>query len=93
MAKLKFGLVGGGHGAFIGQVHRMAAELDGLAELVCGAFSADPVQSPRDWAESDGRISAADRCGQCVDLHRSLANYSSNFFMMTSSSNYLFRRR
>ena len=45
MAKLKFGLVGGGHGAFIGQVHRMAAELDGLAELVCGAFSADPVQS------------------------------------------------
>ena len=39
MAKLKFGLVGGGHGAFIGQVHRMAAELDGLAELVCGAFS------------------------------------------------------
>ena len=45
MAKLKFGLVGGGHGAFIGQVHRMAAELDGLAELVCGAFSSDPVQS------------------------------------------------
>ena len=45
VAKLKFGLVGGGHGAFIGQVHRMAAELDGLAELVCGAFSSDPVQS------------------------------------------------
>ena len=45
MAKLKFGLVGGGHGAFIGQVHRMAAELDGLAELVCGAFSSDPERS------------------------------------------------
>ena len=45
MAKLKFGLVGGGHGAFIGQVHRMAAELDGLAELVCGAFSAEPNRS------------------------------------------------
>ena len=45
MAKLKFGLVGGGHGAFIGQVHRMAAELYGLAELVCGAFSSDPERS------------------------------------------------
>ncbi|GIS19155.1 MAG: hypothetical protein CM15mP120_10710 [Pseudomonadota bacterium] len=38
MAKLRFGLVGGGYGAFIGQVHRMAAELDGLAELVAGHF-------------------------------------------------------
>lgn len=45
MAKLRFGLVGGGYGAFIGQVHRMAAELDGLAELVCGAFSSDPERS------------------------------------------------
>lgn len=47
MAKLRFGLVGGGYGAFIGQVHRMAAELDGLAELVCGAFSSDPERSQR----------------------------------------------
>ena len=47
MAKLRFGLVGGGYGAFIGQVHRMAAELDGLAELVCGVFSSDPERSQR----------------------------------------------
>ena len=47
MAKLKFGLVGGGYGAFIGQVHRIAAELDGLAELVCGAFSADPERAQK----------------------------------------------
>ncbi len=33
------GMVGGGHGAFIGAVHRMAAALDGEIELVCGAFS------------------------------------------------------
>jgi predicted dehydrogenase len=39
------GMVGGGEGAFIGAVHRMAANLDGQIELVCGAFSADPARS------------------------------------------------
>lgn len=41
------GLIGGGEGAFIGAVHRMAAELDGEIELVCGAFSSDPERSRR----------------------------------------------
>ncbi len=35
-------MVGGGQGAFIGQVHRMAARLDGDFQWVCGAFSRDP---------------------------------------------------
>jgi predicted dehydrogenase len=39
------GMVGGGPGAFIGNVHRMAAALDGQIELVCGAFSSDPARS------------------------------------------------
>src|SRR5919202_3987488 len=43
--KLRFGMVGGGPGAFIGAVHRRAATLDGLAELVAGAFSSDPEKS------------------------------------------------
>jgi len=47
MARLRMGLVGGGDGAFIGAVHRMAAELDGRIELVCGAFSSDPSRSKR----------------------------------------------
>ena len=38
-------MIGGGRGAFIGAVHRMAAALDGQIELVCGAFSADPDRS------------------------------------------------
>lgn len=38
-------MVGGGRGAFIGAVHRMAAALDGEIELVCGAFSSDPAKS------------------------------------------------
>ncbi len=38
-------MVGGGIGAFIGAVHRMAACIDGEIELVCGAFSSDPEKS------------------------------------------------
>lgn len=43
--KLRMGMVGGGQGAFIGAVHRMAAALDGQIELVCGAFSSNPEKS------------------------------------------------
>ncbi|WP_454832513.1 Gfo/Idh/MocA family protein [Pseudoxanthomonas wuyuanensis] len=48
--KLRFGMVGGGRGAFIGAVHRIAAQMDGQAELVAGAFSSDPQRS-RDSAD------------------------------------------
>jgi len=41
------GMVGGGEGAFIGAVHRMAAGIDGEIELVCGAFSSDPARAKR----------------------------------------------
>ncbi len=43
--KLRMGMVGGGRGAFIGAVHRMAAALDGKIQLVAGAFSSDPEKS------------------------------------------------
>lgn len=43
--KLRMGMVGGGQGAFIGAVHRMAAALDNEIELVCGAFSSSPEKS------------------------------------------------
>lgn len=39
------GMLGGGPGSFIGPVHRMAANLDGLIELVCGCFSSNPEKS------------------------------------------------
>lgn len=44
-------MVGGGRGAFIGAVHRMAANLDGESELVCGAFSSDPEKSKASGAD------------------------------------------
>ena len=43
--KLRFGMIGGGRGAFIGAVHRIAARMDGMAELVAGAFSSDAERS------------------------------------------------
>ncbi len=43
--KLRMGMVGGGRGAFIGAVHRMAANLDGKIELVAGCFSSNEEKS------------------------------------------------
>jgi len=43
--KIRMGMVGGGRGAFIGAVHRIAAAIDQQIELVCGAFSSDPERS------------------------------------------------
>lgn len=50
--KLRAGIVGGGQGAFIGAVHRIAAEMDNEADLICGALSRDPKKahaSARKW--------------------------------------------
>ncbi len=49
--RLRLGMVGGGRGAFIGAVHRLAARMDDRYELVAGALSADPDRA---------RASAAD---------------------------------
>lgn len=40
--KLRMGMVGGGKDAFIGAIHRLAANMDGLIEVVCGALSINP---------------------------------------------------
>lgn len=41
--KLRMGMVGGGKDAFIGAIHRLAANMDGQIELVCGALSINPT--------------------------------------------------
>jgi len=61
MAKVRMGMVGGGEGAFIGAVHRLAANLDGEIELVCGAFSRDAdkcLRSGRALHLADDRVYA-----------------------------------
>lgn len=48
---LRIGMVGGGPGAFIGAVHRIALALDGRWRLVAGAFSSDPAKSAQTGSE------------------------------------------
>lgn len=68
MNKIKLGMVGGGHGSFIGAVHRKAAALDGHYDLVCGAFSSNPRTSS-DTAAALGLPSA--RAYECyTDMFR-----------------------
>lgn len=43
--KIRMGVIGGGKGSFIGAVHRMAANLDGLIELSCGALSSNATNA------------------------------------------------
>ena len=61
-ARIPLGMVGGGAGAFIGGVHRIAARLDGRFDLVAGALSSDPDRA---------KTSAAD-----LNIPRSYANYA-----------------
>jgi len=49
--RLRLGMVGGGQGAFIGGVHRIAARIDGDFDLVAGALSSDPERSRASAAE------------------------------------------
>ncbi len=51
MKPLKLGMVGGGQGAFIGGVHRIASRIDGKFQLVAGALSSDPARAAASAAE------------------------------------------
>src|SRR5579863_4711113 len=48
--RIRLGMVGGGEGAFIGAVHRLAARMDDQYELVAGALSASPDKARRSGA-------------------------------------------
>jgi predicted dehydrogenase len=64
--KIRYGMIGGGRGAFIGGVHRIAAALDQQIELVCGAFSSDAERS---------RLSGADLrlpAGRCYGSYEEM---------------------
>ena len=50
-AKIRLGMVGGGQGAFIGEVHRMAARLDDRYQLVAGALSSNPDRARESASE------------------------------------------
>jgi predicted dehydrogenase len=50
-ARIRLGMVGGGSGAFIGGVHRIAARIDDQFELVAGALSSTPEKAKVSGAE------------------------------------------
>jgi len=57
--KLRMGMIGGGKGSFIGAVHRIAANMDGLIELSCCALSSNPktaIESGKELLLPDDRI-------------------------------------
>ncbi|MEO1717895.1 MAG: Gfo/Idh/MocA family oxidoreductase [Planctomycetota bacterium] len=67
MKPVRFGMIGGGEGAFIGAVHRTAMRLDGLGELVAGALSSDEDRAlasakaigiPRGYASVEAMLEA-----------------------------------
>lgn len=62
--RLKLGMVGGGRGAFIGAVHRMAARLDDQFELVAGALSSDASR-----AHESAREAGIDASRSYADWH------------------------
>lgn len=49
--KIRYGMVGGGRGAFIGAVHRIAAAMEQQSDLVCGGLSSEPVRSKASGAD------------------------------------------
>ncbi len=63
-SKIRLGMVGGGQGAFIGAVHRIAARIDGEFELVAGALSSDPARA----------LASAEELG--LDPSRSYASFA-----------------
>jgi predicted dehydrogenase len=60
---LRLGMVGGGEGAYIGNIHRIASRLDGSFQLVAGAFDINPLR---------GQAFAAT---QGIETHRAYGDY------------------
>lgn len=83
-------MIGGGAGAFIGGVHRMAAALDGQIDLVCGAFSSDPDKSLKSGADL---FLPPDRCyGNFEEMIRresSLPDYERMDFVSIVTPNHM----
>ena len=51
MKRFKLSMVGGGQGAFISALHRIASRIDGRFDLVAGALSSDPARAAKSVAE------------------------------------------
>lgn len=86
--RLRLGVIGGGPGSFIGSIHRGGAVLDGLYDVVAGAFSSDPKRSqaaaselhiPRGYASGAELVSQeaqrTDRCDVIAIMTPNASHY------------------
>lgn len=88
--RLRMGMIGGGEGSLIGPVHRMAARLDGLSELVCGAFSTDPaVSSATGEREYLDRSRVYETWHEMITIEKSLSGDIRPHFISIVTPNYL----
>ena len=55
--RIRLGMVGGGQGAFIGAVHRLAARMDDQYEFIAGALSSSPERSRASGARTSAHTS------------------------------------
>lgn len=84
------GMIGGGEGSLIGPVHRMAARLDGLTELVCGAFSSDQaVSSATGEREYLDRSRVYDTWQEMITREKSLSGDLRPHFISIVTPNHL----
>ena len=90
MRKIRMGMVGGGRGAFIGGVHRMAAALDQQVELVCGAFSSSPEKSK---ASGEDFYLPSERCygsyQEMIEAEKQLPEGDRMDFMVILTPNFM----
>ena len=79
MNKLKLGMVGGGQGAFIGSVHRIAARIDDHYNLVAGSLASKPdiahgsakelgISSDRSYSSYDEMAEKESARDDCIDV-------------------------
>ncbi len=73
--KIRIGMVGGGKGAFIGSVHRIALRLDGYYELVAGSFSSDFENSKETGKCSFNSNTKSFTCAYCKNFCRKRDTY------------------
>ena len=94
--KLTYGMVGGGQGAFIGDVHRKSIALDGKAELVAGCFSQDHqntlatgkmlgLNEDRLYASFEEMMAAEGKKGDKIDFVVIVTPNSSHFAIAKSA--------
>jgi predicted dehydrogenase len=88
--KLRMGMIGGGEGSLIGPVHRMAARLDGMTVLVCGAFSSNPaVSASTGSAEGADSSRVYDTWQEMIGREGSLPENVRPHFISVVTPNYL----